>query len=183
MRPYLLIALLAGVAALACSTLRVSTDYDPAVDFAKFRTYAWLPEEPTPTGSPRLDSPLLHERIRKAVDRALEAKGFQRTEAPDFLVRFDLTSQRKLDVSTYNSGFYRGYGYWVSIPQTEIREYEEGSLVIDVIDREEKKVVWRGIGQRRLRGEGAPEDPEELQKRADEVAASVLKSFPPTPKT
>lgn len=183
MRPYFLIVLLAGVAALACSTLRVSTDYDPAVDFAKFHTYAWLPEEPTPTGSPRLDSPLLHERIRKAVDRALEAKGFQRTETPDFLVRFDLTSQRKLDVSTYNSSFYRGYGYWVSIPQTEVREYEEGSLVIDVIDREEKKVVWRGIGQRRLRGEGTPQDPEELQKRADEVAASVLKSFPPQPKS
>lgn len=182
MRPYLLFALLAGVAALACSTLRVSTDYDPQADFARYHTYAWLPEEPGPTGSPRLDSPLLHERIRKAVDRALEAKGFQRTENPDFLVRFDLTSQRKLDVDTYNAGFYRGYGYWMSLPQTEIREYEEGSLVIDVIDREEKKVVWRGIGQRRLRSSGTDEDPEELQKRADAVAAAVLADFPPKPR-
>ena len=182
MRTTLLCALLAGVAALACSTLRVSTDYDPKIDFGRFRTYAWLPDEPTPTGSPRLDSPLLHERIRTAIDRALEAKGFARTENPDFLVRFDLSSQRKLDVSTYNSGFYRGYGYWMSIPQTEVREYEEGSLIIDVIDRAEKKVVWRGIGQRRLRGEGAPTDPEELQKRADEVAAAVLKDFPPPPR-
>jgi hypothetical protein len=183
MRTTLLCALLAGVAALACSTLRVSTDYDPKIDFGRFRTYAWLPDEPTPTGSPRLDSPLLHERIRTAIDRALEAKGFARTENPDFLVRFDLSSQRKLDVSTYNSGFYRGYGYWMSIPQTEVREYEEGSLIIDVIDQSEKKVVWRGIGQRRLRGEGAPTDPAELQKRADEVAAAVLKDFPPSPAT
>jgi hypothetical protein len=177
------LVLLGGLIALACTTLRVSTDYDPSENFGEYRTYAWLPEEPTPTGSPRLDSPLLHERIRKAVDRALEAKGFQRTETPDFLVKFDLTTQRRLDVSTYNNGFYRGYGYWVSIPQTEVREYEEGSLVIDVIDREEKKVVWRGIGQRRLRGDGSNDDPEELQKRADDVAAAVLKDFPPQPKT
>jgi hypothetical protein len=182
MRHRLLLALLAAVAALACSTLKVSDDYDPAIDFAKYHTYAWLAEAPTPTGSPRLDSPLLHDRIRKAIDQSLEAKGYQRTEHPDFLVRFDLTSQRKLDVSTYNSGFYRGYGYWVSIPQTEVREYEEGSLIVDILDEPQKKVVWRGIGQRRLRGEGAPTDPEELQKRADEVADAVLATFPPKPK-
>ena len=67
--------------------------------------------------------------------------------------------------------------------EAEVREYEEGSLIIDVMDQNEKKVVWRGIGQRRLRGEGAPTDPEELQKRADEVAAAVLKDFPPPPRT
>jgi hypothetical protein len=183
MRPFLFVVLLAGVAALACSTLRVSTDYDPKADFGRYRTYAWLAEEPTPTGSPRLDSPLLHDRIRTAIDRALEAKGYARTENPDFLVRFDLSSERKLDIDTYNAGFYRGYGYWMSLPQTEVREYEEGSLIIDVMDQKEKKVVWRGIGQRRLRGEGAPSDPAELQKRADEVAASVLKDFPPSPAT
>jgi hypothetical protein len=178
MRSSLRFALLAA-AALACTTLRVSSDYDPSVDFAKYRTYAWLPEEPTPTGRPRLDSPLLHDRIRKAVDRSLEQKGYVRTESPDFLVRFDLTAERRLDVDTYDAGFYRGYGYWMSLPVTEVREYEEGSLIVDIIDRPEKKVVWRGIGQRRLRDDSGAQDPEQLQERVDKTVDAVLANFPP----
>ena len=181
-RSTVLTASLVALVALACSTLRVSSDYDPATDFAKFRTYAWLPEEPTPTGRPRLDSPLLHDRIRKAIDRSLEAKGYQRTEHPDFLVRFDLSAERKLDIDTYNAGFYRGYGYYMSLPQTDIREYDEGSLIVDVIDLPQKKVVWRGIGQKRLRGEGTPADPAEMQKRIDATVDAVLANFPPKPK-
>ncbi len=28
----------------ACTTIRVSTDFDPAIDFAALQTYAWLPD-------------------------------------------------------------------------------------------------------------------------------------------
>jgi hypothetical protein len=29
---------------ISCSNIRVTTDFDPSVDFGAFRTYAWLPD-------------------------------------------------------------------------------------------------------------------------------------------
>lgn len=175
--------LLATLAAVACSTIRVSDDYDPSANFAAYKTYAWLPEPPSPTGRPRLDSPLVQERIRKSIDQSLAAKGFrQATESPDFLVRYDLIAERRVDVTTYDRTYYSGYGYRMALPVTDVRQYDEGSLIIDVIDTREKKVVWRGIGQRRLRSETATLDPVKDQERIDEAVNAVLASFPPKPK-
>ena len=75
MRPVHAVALLASLASLACSTVRVSDDFDPSTDFSAYKTYAWLAEPPTPTGRPRLDSPLVQERIRKAIDQSLAGQG------------------------------------------------------------------------------------------------------------
>ena len=182
MRRLLRFTLLASLGALACSTISVSTDYDPAAKFGGYKSYAWLPENPTPTGHPRLDSPLVQERIKKAIDLALENKGYARTETPDFLIRYDLSAERRVDVTTYDSGFYRGYGYRMSLPVTEVRDYDVGSLIIDVLDYREKKVVWRGVGEGRLRSEGASVDPAEQQQRIDKAVAAVLEKFPPQPK-
>jgi hypothetical protein len=174
---------LALCAALACSTLRVSDDYDPDVDFASYHTYAWLPDQPGITGRPRLDSPLVRERIRKAIDAGLAAKGYRESaQSPDFLVRYDLTAERRVDVSTYDTPYYTRYGYRMTLPETVVREYDEGSLIIDVADAHQKRVVWRGIGQARLRGENAPTDPAQVQERVNEVVNAVLAKFPPTRK-
>lgn len=167
-------------AGLACSTLKVSDDYDPAVDFAKYRSYAWLPDQPGPTGRPRLDSPLVQERIRKAIDAALAGKGYSESaQSPDFLVRYDLTAERRVDVSSYDTPYYTRYGYRMVLPETVVREYDVGSLIVDVADAREKKVVWRGIAEARLRGESAPTDPAQVQERVTEVVNAVLEKFPP----
>lgn len=177
---FALLAALALCTALACSTLRVSSDYDPSADFSGYRSYAWLPDGPAVTGHARLDSPLVHERVHQSIDRVLASKGFRESaESPDFLVRYDLTAARRIDVTTYDSTFYRGYGYRMSLPETIVREYDEGTLVFDVMDTREKKVVWRGVAQGRLRPETAQLDPAQVQERVDEVVDEVLASFPP----
>jgi hypothetical protein len=43
----------------ACSTVRVSVDYDPEEDFTTYSSYAWLPQTPEATGHPRADSPMV----------------------------------------------------------------------------------------------------------------------------
>ncbi len=58
--PFLLLA--------ACSSVQVSTDYDPGTDFSVLKSYAWLPRKASTGGDPRLDSTLLNERIRGAVE-------------------------------------------------------------------------------------------------------------------
>lgn len=179
-RPWLRLAPFVLAGALACSTVSVSTDYDPKTDFSSYRTYAWLPRTPEATGHPRLDSPLVQERVHSGIDRALSAKGFSPGgEDANFFVTYHLAVDRKLDVQTTYSSFYGLYGYRVAIPETTVREYDEGSLIIDVIDAAGKRVVWRGVGSGRLRGTSASQDPVQVQQRVYAVVDEVLAGFPP----
>lgn len=172
------------IAAIACSTVRTSSDYDPAAHFASYHTYAWLPEPPRPTGHPRADSPILHDRIHNSIDRTLAAKGFTLDPSnPDFMVAYNVSAEQKLDVRTYDQDFYGPYGYPVSIPQTDVTQYEEGTLIIDVVDAKAKKVVWRGVGSRRLQPQSGQQDPTQLEQRVFETVSQTLATFPPQPKS
>ena len=71
---------------LCCSSVQVSQDYDPETDFARLNTFNWQSETQQKTGDVRVDDQLMNSRIRKAVDRMLSAKGYQKVTqmAPDF---------------------------------------------------------------------------------------------------
>ena len=86
------IALL-GLALLlsACETLQVSHDYNPAVDFAKFQSWAWKePAVQYQPNSPMLRSDLTEQRIIQAVSAQLDQRGLRPVAAgnkPDLLVQ------------------------------------------------------------------------------------------------
>ncbi len=123
---------------------------------------------------------MVQERVRKGIDRTLAAKGFVLAgDRPDFFVTYDLAVERKLDVRTTDDVYYGRYGYRVSVPETSVTEYDEGSLVIDVADARAKKVVWRAVGSGRLRGASGMQDPAKLQERVFQVVDEVLADFPP----
>lgn len=123
---------------------------------------------------------MVQERVRKGIDRTLAAKGFVlAADQPDFFVTYNLAVERKLDVRTTDDVYYGRYGYRVSVPDTTVTEYDEGSLVIDVADARAKKVVWRAVGSGRLRGASGMQDPAKLQERVFQVVDEVLADFPP----
>jgi hypothetical protein len=73
------IALL-GLALLlsACETMQVSHDYNPAVDFAQFRTWAWKdPAVQYQPNNPMLRSDLTEQRIVQAVSSQLDQRGLR----------------------------------------------------------------------------------------------------------
>ncbi len=171
----------------ACSSVRTQVDYDPGADFSAWRTYAWYPSGPATTGDLRLDSPLLHRRIVDAVDRNLEAFDFARLEQgePDFYVNFHLSTERHLDVWTMNRVYApgpRGAGWgrsgWggAGWSETVVDEYEEGTLVIDLVDVASRQLVWRGAGTRLLTRAMRQE---QLTRQVNETVDEILAAFPP----
>ena len=62
--------------------------------------------------------------------------------------------------------------------RTDVSYYEEGTLVIDIVDTKEKELAWRGLGTATLR----ERDAESQQKFLDATCAKILKDFPPTTK-
>ena len=60
--------------------------------------------------------------------------------------------------------------------ETRVDEYQQGSLIIDMIDPTSLELIWRGIGSKRL-----PEstDAAEMDKLVGEIVKSILVKFPP----
>ena len=175
--PAILLALLAG-----CSGITVNADYDPAANFATLRSYAWLPQSPEQGADPRLKSLLLHQRIERAIDDSLCAKEFSKValDEADFFVTFHIGVDQKLDVTTIPAYYgYRGRwgGGYYGGTETRVEQYEEGTLLIDFVDRDRADLLWRGSGQTRISEHRSPEDRE---KRVREVVAAILERYPPT---
>jgi hypothetical protein len=177
---------LLGLMLAACAGIEVNTHYDPkAVSrLESFRTYAWLPQ---PEGKdPRVYNDIINSYIHQAVDQELQGRGYQLVDAnanPDFRIGWQGAIDSKVDVSTVNS--YYGYGwdpYWnpyyggVGMPYTHVYEYEQGTIILDMVDAKANKLVWRGTAQAEVN-----ENPSasRTQNRIGEAVHEMLSRFPP----
>jgi len=134
----------------ACSSMKVQTEYDRAADFKGYRTYAWILQQPGPEQAAAARDPSIREAVIGSIDRAMAAKGMTRTEpdrSPDLLVAVHGWATDRIDVRSYGYS-YAGtpYGFQPSMvsPAIEVRQYRDGTLIIDLIDARTKKMVWRG---------------------------------------
>jgi len=180
MRSTTWLALAGAAVCVGCSGIRVTSDYDPSADFSHIRSYAWFDESSGVQGDRADVMSLLDRRVRSAVDAELQRKGLSRVEksAAAALVSYHLGVETKLDVNTINSGYgYGRYGRYGGISTTTtVSEYQEGTLLIDVIDPSSKSLIWRGSGQSRLSQYSSPE---QREKRVHEAVQQILEKFPP----
>jgi hypothetical protein len=169
--------LLLGV---GCQSLKVETEYDRATDMSGYRTWSWY-GQPAPTGNERLDDPVIQNRVRMAVERELAERGYQqRLEGEvDFQVAYTLTVKTRLD----SVGLSRRYGYSPGDSwgpgggghQMTV-EYDQGTLVLDIIDAPQQKLVFRGAAERRVSENPTPES---SRKHIRAATAAILDEFPP----
>jgi hypothetical protein len=185
-----LILMLAAVSA-GCSSIEVNHDYDPKADFAGLKSYAWLKEPQKPTGDPRIDgNTILQNRIHEAVDTQLAARGFKKVASDaDFFVAYHVSLDKRQSVQTLNSyygygpGWGYGYGasyrpgYGAGVPRTYVYEYEEGTLILDIVDPKDKQLIWRGSAQDEVHFKSSPEKD---QTQLNEAVRMMLQTFPPS---
>ena len=186
MRYKWLFNLAAVVVLTACSSVNVSQDYDPATTFPLSGTYAWVSETQEKTGDPRIDNPLRDSRIRAAVARVLAQKGYTSTDGgvPALLVQYQYLLRSKID--SYNSSPTVGFGVGsygrhggIAIGTStgdQVREYDEGSLVIDFLASQGKDLLWRGTGTQAFK---QYDDPEKTIRDIDALVEKILEQFPP----
>ena len=187
--PLRLAATLVAVCVLAvgCSNIKVQSDYDPAIDFSRYGAYAWIPEPAAADGEdPRIaGDDLLRQRIERAVDAGLSAKGMRRVDAAgdaSLLVTEHVSVEQKLRVNTTHYGYgYGGWGYYgyggPAYSDTRVDQYEQGTLILDFIDPGTKSLVWRGMAKKRLR---EAQTPEEREREVQRVVAAILEKYPPS---
>jgi len=181
----LLLILLLIISTSACSSVTVSQDYDLGQPLPELKTYQWQTNEQAKTGDVRADNPLLNKRIRKAMERILAQKGFQKVAAgtSDFKVSYQFSINQKSksdDVQTgfgFGMGSRGGFGGITIGTGSTVTQYDEGLLVIDLTDSQ--GTLWRGKGTRFL-----PEhtNPEKTEKIYNELVEKIMAQFPPKAK-
>lgn len=170
----------------ACTTgAQVRVDYDPQENFQTLRSYAWTPITEAEQKEKARNS-LTYERVRSAVDAYLTAHGFAKvaeTQA-DFLVKHTVTvesraqvNDTRMSVGIGRYGARGGVGVGVGVPLgSKTEQYQAGTLAIDIIDARNKRLVWRGSGERTLDESQTPEQRTEI---INTTVGEILDRFPP----
>lgn len=173
----------------ACGGIPVSTDYEPGRDYSNLKTYAWKEPMRKIIIDPLLDNDLMSDRIHREVDARLTALGYSKAsvdEGADFFITFNISSAEKISVDSYygyygyhscwNCYGYRGYGGYGGANDVRVRQYTLGALMLDVIDPASERLIWRGVGEKRI---PKFKSPQERDLYIAEIVQAILERFPP----
>jgi hypothetical protein len=141
---------LAAVALLAgcTSTPSVLSDYDKRADFGSYRSFGFVDQGDEAKS-------LAIQTLEAAATREMEARGYKLATEPDLLVHFTGKLEDRADVQSVPGPMYGpgwGYGGWYgapyggwaySSPQVTTRHYKVGTLVMDIVDRAKRQVVFQ----------------------------------------
>lgn len=172
----------------ACSGVKVTSDYDKTVDFTKYKTYeyyGWSQD------SDKLLNRFDKERIEKAFGDEFTKRGMKYVKSGgDLIVTLYIVTEQKQQTTATTTGVggtYGGYGYggyagygpgwgWgggMATTSYNTYNYTDGTLVIDVYDAAEKKLVWESAGVKTIN--------ESTNGREERIANSVKQIMKPYP--
>ena len=165
--------------------MRVRSDFDRTAVFSSYKTFDWIAPpvrasqdevRPGPEG-PFARNSLLDKRIRAAVNSNLRSRGFRNVEGGEsnFRLNYHITFKDKLVGSGSNFGYTGRYhhGTFSSGFNWSVRQYQQGTIIIDVVDRDKDQLVWRGWVE--SRNPDGNYDEREINRAVNQI----LMRFPP----
>lgn len=174
--------LLALFLVAACATApRVRTDMDPRADLSRYSSYGFY--EPLAMEQSGYTT-YLTDQIRASIRREMDARGYRFDPAnPELRVNFQGVVRERTDVYTmprsdigyfynYRHRSYVGFPMWYD--QTQVRQYTEGTLTIDLVDAARNHLVWTGSAIGRVTQRTA----QERAAAADGAIASIFARYP-----
>ena len=169
----------------ACTSVRVVTDYDRETDFKNYQTYAFYK-----TGIDKAQiSDLDKKRILRAIDTEMANRGFTKSQNPDMLISIFTKEREQVDVFNNSIGWgwgWRGFGWaggwgwnpwlWGANWGHNVSTRTEGSLYIDLIDADDKQLVWQGRGVGTL---NTIKNIDKKEERIRKFVSEILAQYPP----
>ena len=177
-RTTLVLAATLLASAVSASAADVRTDYDHNANFESYHTYSW--------GDVKTDNPLYVDRIKSAVDKDLQAKGWQLVPSGGSTTVFaNGNVQNEQQVETYYNNFgggwgrgwgFRGFGTGSGFGEATSTTTQQpiGHLVIDVFDGTSHQLLFRGMSDNAI-SKNSDKNTRNLEKDVDKM----FKNFPP----
>ena len=131
----------------------IVSNTSPGIDLTEFRTFNFY--EPMGTDRARGARTPLTSRLRASMEHEMSARGLTRSASPDLLVDLSIWAVDRVDVrstpthSVRHSNWHQGFTTWPTY-HTTVRQYTEGSLLIDLIDPKLNQLVAEGSTTSRI---------------------------------
>ena len=156
---------------------KIKVEYNKDLDFSKFKTFAWGHHD-------AVSRPTLALAIAGAIEEELTKRGLHKVESnPDLFIQMYGAVDSDMNVS-YSDPLYMGMGgippfgtafvMWGYMPGgTTAVTVHKGQLVVDVIDANQKKLVWRGMATEKL-----SDKKEKLIKQVNTAVEKMFQQYP-----
>lgn len=176
--------LMASLLAACASAPRIHTVQAPGADLSVYQTFSFV--DPLSTDREGYAS-LISQQLKFSTRRELELLGLSYTDdaaQAELLVNFHAHLDERIRTRSVPDPYlgprfydYR-YGYYQPWPtyttRTEIEQYSEGTLVVDLIDAASKEMVWEGVARNTV-NEHYRRDAARL---IDQAVVDMFKQFP-----
>lgn len=168
------------------------------IDFKNYKTYAWLPTKDTATYTKLASKKTVEAALAAAVKQQLTLRGMiLDTLNPDCLFTYSLVLNKTYQVGQEpppvyapqsNAGALPGqYDMYYYVPAStamynpdlyqgslKVTTFRDGTLVIDMLDRKENKIVWRSSAQ----GQVNEKERKGVRLTVNEIVPVMFKKFP-----
>jgi uncharacterized protein DUF4136 len=183
-------ALIVGVVVIAgCAHTNARTDFDPSADFSRYHTYYWAGANDI-SGGGSLANSLVDKRIKDIIGAQLAAKGLSEVAEdakPDLAILYWIGARDKTSIkatpssaTSTRAGWRRYDPYWGgrwgrTYDDVVVRDYTEGTLIVDLIDANAKQLAWRAYLVQTV-----DKDPQKTAERVEANAMAAFAQYPPT---
>lgn len=163
--------------ALSGCAVNLKTTYDHQKDFNSYQTFCWMNGcEFTVTGPDYLSDEKLRASVKQSIINELEKKGMRYDENnPDLVIDFHITLVEESAIIHHRDEDEPFY--YKPMDEMETINYLNGTLVIDMADRKEGRMVWRSVVNGYM-----DTHPELTEENLGKGIRQALKHFPPRPK-
>lgn len=188
---FLVVAVLAAAAVVVQAGVKVRVEFDKEYDFTRVRTFGWHPDGAGEVkllmregGDPEEIRTRWEPTIKDAVEQEMTKRGLApaTTGTPDLIMHYYFLSGPNSD-SQYRGQFIGAVPPWglpdFAMTTTSFKIFEQGTLVLDLIDGPKRQICWRGIAEAEVNRQRTPA---ERDKRIREGVRDLLQKFPPKPK-
>lgn len=164
---------LAMAALAACAPLRVRSFEASGAGVAGYRTYQWADDGERATGDPRLDSnPFFERRIIADADRELAARGYERVTdgSAGLVLHYHASVGQQLSVGA------RGHALDNCRDCAAPSLYDEGTLMLDLVDAKTEQLLWRAWAEGSI--DGLIDNQQWLEEHIDRAIARIVATLP-----
>lgn len=176
-----------GFLFMSCTSAQVSTDQAPQADLSSYHTYAFLPNKSDLSVKERDYDKSAVIKAMEEINDEMKARGYEiDLDEPELLVMAHIARRQEEDLevesvdNTYTFDdpdfeigvddpyYYQGYESIQQINGDDVEtvEFQKTAVVVDIIDANSHKIIWRGWAKDR----GDVEDiKNNLQTYLDEI--------------
>lgn len=169
----------------SCSTQQYHTTRIETQDFARYKTYGWLPPVDS-LSKDYFNNDIAKSNILTSANKEIEARGLTYSkDNPDILFRY-ITIVNNKSRMVYSSPYYGGWGgpwgwyrpwgfyggfHGGSFPVGK-EKVRYSHIIVEAVDRSSNSVVWQA------RGTGEVNVPEKAINKLPKIIEGIFKQYP-----